>query len=170
MGKGRSAGQPKAEHIMKHLITLLIAGSMTLHAWEGRAASGLSELEALSLIETGGNDRVVGDAGEVSRYQILPVVWKRYTKSREFQNRGVASQVAARHLGLLRRSYEEEVKRPPTDFDLYVMWNAGFAYYRKLGFVPRRVHAVVRDRAERFANLRQWKPSQGRGDTVTMVE
>ncbi|HXG49204.1 MAG TPA: hypothetical protein VNO52_16390, partial [Methylomirabilota bacterium] len=44
-------------------------------------AVGFSLLEALSLIESGNNDRAIGRAGEVSRYQILPTVWRRYSHS-----------------------------------------------------------------------------------------
>src|SRR5262249_3078519 len=36
----------------------------------------------------------------------------------------------------------------------YVLWNAGPAYYAKVGFCPARVHPVIRGRAQRYVNLR----------------
>jgi hypothetical protein len=37
---------------------------------------------ALSQIESGDDDHVVGAAGEVSRYQMKPEVWQRYAHSK----------------------------------------------------------------------------------------
>lgn len=113
-------------------------------------------MEAISLIESGGNDSAVGGAGEVSRYQILPRVWKTYSRSRDYQNRYLASDIARRHLDTLQRSFERAAGRKPGDFDLYVLWNAGMDYYRRHGFSPRRVHNVIRERADRFVNLKQY--------------
>ena len=38
---------------------------------------GMDRLAALSMIETGNNDRMVGRAGEISRFQILKREWER---------------------------------------------------------------------------------------------
>src|SRR5258708_6108474 len=43
-------------------------------------------LYALGMIETGNNDREIGGAGEISRYQIHPIVWKSYSKSLDYSN------------------------------------------------------------------------------------
>ena len=45
------------------------------------ASAGLSKLEALSMIESGNNDLAVGQAGEVSRFQIRPQVWRQLQPS-----------------------------------------------------------------------------------------
>lgn len=140
--------------LMRILIAILAATS-ALHC----AQAGLSDLEALSLIESGGNDRAVGGAGEVSRFQILPKVWRSYTKSREYQSRWLAAEVARRHLGVLRDGFARETGRHANDFDIYVMWNAGLGYYRQQGFDPRRVHRVIKERAGRFVNLKRYSPT-----------
>src|SRR5690349_15249272 len=36
---------------------------------------------ALGMIETGGDDQEIGSSGEVSRYQIMPSVWRHYSDS-----------------------------------------------------------------------------------------
>ena len=36
---------------------------------------------ALSQIETRDNDKAVGAAGEISRYQVKPQLWRRYARS-----------------------------------------------------------------------------------------
>src|SRR6266516_276163 len=56
---------------------------------------------ALGMIESGNDDRGVGRAGEVSRYQIHPTVWRSYSGSREYQNPGVSLQVARQHWNYL---------------------------------------------------------------------
>ncbi|HXG48837.1 MAG TPA: hypothetical protein VNO52_14530, partial [Methylomirabilota bacterium] len=65
-----------------------------------------------------------------------------------------AAAVALRHLECQAACFQARTGRAPSDFDRYVMWNAGFSYYCRLGFNPQRVHASIRDRAERFVNLR----------------
>lgn len=128
------------------------------------AQAGLSELEAISMIESGNNDGAVGDAGEVSRFQIMPRVWKTYTASRAYQNKEVSRIIAQKHLDYLETLFQGKTGRSPTDFDLYVLWNAGPTYYSRVGFAPGRVHRIIRERANRFVNLRQMpdpEPAQG---------
>jgi hypothetical protein len=118
------------------------------------ASAGFSKLEALSLIESGNNDAAVGSLGEDSRYQIKPRIWREYSASRSWRDSRVASQVAENYLKSLEDTFLKRAGRAPTDFDLYVLWNAGPAYYAKLGFSAARVHPVVRERAQRYVNLR----------------
>lgn len=108
---------------------------------------------ALSMIETGINDHEVGRAGEVSRYQIMPSVWRHYSGSHAYSNPQVSLQVARQHWATLYDSFTQRAHREPTDFDMYVLWNTRYGYYAKCGFSPRRLQAVVRDRAQRFVNL-----------------
>lgn len=124
----------------------------------GNAWAGFSKLEALSLIETGNDDSAVGRSGEVSRYQIKPWIWKRYSRSGSYRNRQVSSSVAERYLAELEGIFRKRAGREPDDFDLYVLWNAGPTYYGKIGFSQKRVHPIIRERAQRFTNLRQLKP------------
>src|SRR5882724_10599155 len=48
---------------------------------------------ALGMIETANNDEEIGGAGEVSRYQIMPSVWKHYSDSRRYQDPEVSLEV-----------------------------------------------------------------------------
>jgi hypothetical protein len=118
-------------------------------------AEGFSKLEAISLIETADKDGVVGQKGEVSRYQILPRVWRTYTASAAYQDPKVARRVAGRHVSQLEGYFLQKTGRPVSDFDLYVMWNAGPAYYARRGFSPDRVAPLIKERAQRFVNLRE---------------
>ena len=139
------------------MFLLLLGGAMSCQA-------GLAPLAALSMIESGNNDRAVGGAGEVSRYQIKPSVWRRYTNSRAYQDSALAAEVAQQHLASLDTIFTRRTGHAPTDFDRYVMWNAGPAYYERIGFEPRRVYPVVRRRAQRYVNLRETS------DTAAMPE
>lgn len=110
-------------------------------------------LFALGMIETGNNDREIGGAGEVSRYQIHPVVWKNYSKSSDYANPEVALQVARAHWAYLVGYFEERSGREPDDFDMYVLWNTRFGYYAKKGFSAKQISPIVQERAQRFVNL-----------------
>jgi len=117
--------------------------------------AGSTRLAALGMLESGDDDTAVGSFGEVSRYQIKPWIWRQYSTCEEFQNRELSTQVAGRHLAELQRTFRKRAQREPDDFDLYVLWNAGPTYYGRIGFAQSRVHPVVRERARRFANLRE---------------
>jgi len=122
---------------------------------------------ALGMIETGNNDSAVGGLGEVSRYQIMPSVWKTYSASRSYRDLDTATDVAKRHWTSLYEYFQKKNEREPTDFDMYVLWNTRFGYYAAKGFDPGRLHPVVRDRAQRFANLVE--DSQRRSSEVEMA-
>jgi hypothetical protein len=108
---------------------------------------------ALGMVETGNNDREVGGAGEISRYQIHPTVWKVYSSSHEYQNPEVSLQVARMHWAYLAKYYKDKTGREPEDFDMYVLWNTKFGYYARKGFDRHHINPVVIDRAQRFVNL-----------------
>jgi hypothetical protein len=108
---------------------------------------------ALGAIETANNDRAIGKAGEVSRYQIMPSVWKRYSGSSYYRNPEIARAVAQQHWSSLYNSFKKQAHREPNDFDMYVLWNTRYGYYASKGFNPARLHPVVRDSAQRFVNL-----------------
>ena len=132
------------------------------------AQAGLSRLDALAMLESGNNDWAVGGAGEVSRYQIRPNVWRIYTPLSSYQYQRLAGWVADQYLAFLERNFQKQAGRPPTDFDLYVVWNAGLSYYSRAGFSPRRVRPEIRNRAQRFVNLRQMAAATG-SNTPTPV-
>src|SRR5947209_5564500 len=111
--------------------------------------------EALGWIESGNNDLAHGKAGEVSRFQIHPAVWKAYSRSREYHDLTISTVVARRHWDSLVRYFLRYAGRSPTDFDVYVLWNTRWGYYQQRDFKAVRVDAHVADRAKRFSNLIQ---------------
>ena len=97
----------------------------------------MDRLSALSMLETGNNDRALGRKGEVSRFQILPAEWHRYGTGDP--RNPVAAATAVQRIMAAR------CRASVTNFDFYVLWNA-----------PAQAghpSPVVRERAQRFANL-----------------
>jgi hypothetical protein len=88
----------------------------------------------------------------VSRFQILPHVWKSYSRSRKYSNPEIAWNVAFQILRDRQAWFVRTAGRAPTAFDLYVIWNKPNLYER-LEFKPTRLPARVRDAAYRFENL-----------------
>jgi hypothetical protein len=108
---------------------------------------------ALGMIETGNDDREIGGAGEVSRYQIMPVVWHQFSDSLRYRDPAISQQVAQQLWARLYARFKEQAHREPTDFDMYVLWNTRYGYYANKGFNPKKLGPTVRDRAQRFVNL-----------------
>lgn len=134
------------------------------------AQAGLSKLDALGMIESGNNDAAVGTYGEVSRYQIKPHIWREYSSSRSWRDVRVSATVANDYLADLEGTFRKRAQREPTDFDLYVLWNAGPSYYAKVGFSAARVHPVIRERADRYVNLRRMNNAPAATTPVVTVE
>jgi len=72
----------------------------------------------------------------------------------------MARVVAGRLMSDLEAEFRRRARRDPTDFDRYVLWNAGPAYYAQIGYSRARVSRVVRERAVRFANLCETLPKE----------
>jgi len=108
---------------------------------------------ALGMIETGNRDNEIGGAGEVSRYQIMPSVWRQYSQSQNYRNPDLSLAVAQKHWTRLYAGFIKQAHRQPSDFDMYVLWNTHYGYYAGRGFDSSRLSPVVRDRAQRFVNL-----------------
>ena len=101
---------------------------------------------ALSQIETRDNDNAVGAAGEISRFQIKPKLWRRYARSDANWKNPEEALAAARELMKERcAGFQRVNNRQPTDFEFYILWNAPAQVDR-----PTK---VVRERAERFCRL-----------------
>lgn len=100
---------------------------------------------ALSQVESGDRDHAVGLKGEVTRFQILPAVWKRFG--------GVANPVepvsALRVAELVMRprvnSFIKTQGRPPSAQEWYLLWHCPARVMK-----PRKSDT---QKAERFANL-----------------
>ena len=101
---------------------------------------------ALSQIETRDNDCAVGTAGEISRFQIKPKLWRRYARSdADWKNPAEALETAQQLMKERCTHFERLNNRPPNDFEFYVLWNAPAQIVQ-----PRK---AVRERAERFCRL-----------------
>ena len=110
-------------------------------------------LFALGMIETGNDDRAIGRAGEISRYQLSPSVWKNYSKSLDYQNPSVSVWVVRQHWIYLAAYFQEKTGHAPDDYDMYVLWNTRYGYYAHKGFSRQHISPIVQDRAQRFVNL-----------------
>lgn len=110
---------------------------------------------ALAQVESGhlkNQDAAKGASGEISRFQIMPKIWKDYSRSRNFKNPTIAWSVAFRILRDRHSWFISSTGREPTPFDLYVMWNKP-GLYGRLGFDPQKLPRRLRDVATRFSNL-----------------
>lgn len=111
--------------------------------------------EAIAQVESGANDRVIGTAGERSRYQIRPRTWRPYSQSRHYADPVLAAGVAQKHLDWLRQQFRKTRRFEPSDLDLAIAWQLGFEGYKRKGFDPSRLTPAARDRAQRILNLTQ---------------
>jgi len=123
------------------------------------ASNGVMDSEtirwALAQIESGhlkNQDAAKGASGEVSRFQIMPEVWRDYSASRNFKNPVVSWSVAFKILQDRYSWFLRSTGREPSAFDLYVMWNKP-GLYGRVDFDPDRLPRRVRNVATRFENL-----------------
>ena len=141
---------------MNQTIAACIATLLFLSA-AGRTEAGVRE--ALGHFETGATqptacaaDRRIGSRNEVSRFQILPSVWRQYTKSRDYYNPEVAWNVTSKILADREKWFRNATGRHWDAIDLYIMWNAP-GEYQRAKWDRARVSRVVMQRAKRFANI-----------------
>ena len=107
---------------------------------------------ALAMVESGCNDRVIGRAGEVSRYQIKPAVWRAAQPAWDDPlNPWAALRVAQSIMRERSAAFEQRFHRAPNNFEFYVLWNAPAQLIgtRRNAAVTKTVAA----RAQRYSNL-----------------
>ena len=104
-------------------------------------APAMDRWAALSMIESGDDDNAVGPDGEVSRFQIRSKLWP----GGDPENAQVALAVAQAIMRPRLEEFQSSHKRPATDFEFYVLWNAP-------GEIDHPSQAVAA-RAQRFSNL-----------------
>ncbi len=117
---------------MKILLIVLILSTNAL---------AMDRWTALAMLESGGDDRTVGPAGEISRYQIRPALWP----GGDPNDSHVALTNAQHIMSPRLAGFEQSHGRAPDDFEFYILWNA-----------PAQMnhpHLAVAERARRFANL-----------------
>ena len=105
------------------------------------SASAMDRWTALAMVESGCDDRAVGRAGEISRYQIRRELWP--------GGNPLDANVALANARLIMSprvaEFEQTHGRAPDDFEFFVLWNA-----------PAQInhpHPAVAERAWRFVNL-----------------
>src|SRR5207247_1246411 len=103
---------------MRHIKMILLI------AFAPMVCPAMDRLSALSMFETGNDDRMVGRAGEISRYQVLKTEWNSVTSSRNYRDPNVAKQVTLKLLQQRTEKFKELRKRNPSDFEFYALWNA----------------------------------------------
>jgi hypothetical protein len=124
-----------------------------------QSSAGAPLREALGHFESGATspvrcsaDNKVGSRKEVSRFQILPNVWRQYSKSGEYRNPDVAWTVVEKILTDRYTQFTRATGREWDGVDLYIMWNAP-GVYEKARWDRRKVSKIVLERAYRFNNL-----------------
>jgi hypothetical protein len=121
-------------------LAILILGGWLLSVI---GAPAMDRWSALSMIESGDNDRAAGPGGEVSRFQIRPELWP----GGKAQNAQDALAAAREVMKPRLEAFEKSHGHPATDFEFYVLWNAPWQADH-----PSR---AVSERARRFSNLVQ---------------
>ena len=138
-------------YVVLGMLAVLLSAAVPCRALELKQALGQIESGATKATRCAA-DAKVGTKREVSRYQILPSVWRKYTDSRDYQNPTVAWEVTERILAERYAWFRGATGRDWDAVDLYLMWNAP-GVYAKASWDRRKVSRVVLERAERFANL-----------------
>jgi len=115
--------------------------------------------QSLAMFESGATtwqrskaDSLRGGSGEVSRFQIMPDVWRRYSKSREYDNPEVAWAITQRILADRTAAFRTATGREPSALELYLLWNKP-GHFEAQDYKVSRVKEDYRQRAQRFANL-----------------
>lgn len=121
-------------------------------------AFSMDRWDALAMEESGTDDSAIGQAGEVSRYQVLPEVWKRCTNSIAWDASNPAKNVQliptnpkqanfVAWLIMFQRDeqFQKTYHRAPTDLEWALLWKC-----------PSRVNNPTKqklEQAQRVANL-----------------
>ncbi len=115
--------------------------------------------DSLAMFESGATvaerseaDLMRGGSGEISRFQIMPDVWRAYSPSSEYANPEVAWTVARKILDDRMRHFQQITSRPPNAVEVYLLWNKP-GHFESAGFDLNSVKKTYRARAERFGNL-----------------
>ena len=150
----KPAGCRIQNKLMKFALALLLAVSTPASALEAEKVRW-----ALGQIETGArsnkksfSDQVRGRHHEVSRFQILPKLWKKYGKKADFTNPDTAWRVACLILDERQDEFRKATGQEWDAFWLYAMWNAP-GKCRAADYQRSRLSPAVRERAQRFSNL-----------------
>src|SRR5262245_20857992 len=110
---------------MKRTALFLLIGMLA----SARAAV-LPLRDSLGMFESGATtprqsaaDHLRGASGEVSRFQIMPEVWRAYSDSRDYANPEVAWPVAKRILDDRIDRFRAVTHRAPIPLEIYLLWS-----------------------------------------------
>lgn len=113
--------------------------------------------KALGMLESGNDDNARGNRGEISRYQIMPYIWKKYSRGiskSKATDHQYASLVVCRYMEDNWTRMKNKTGKVPSDLDVYILWNLGYHKYNqyfKLDF--DKLPYALKERAFRFTNL-----------------
>jgi hypothetical protein len=117
--------------------------------------TAMDRWNALSQLESGNDDSAVGAAGEISRYQIKPELWRKHATADLDWRKSTDALLVAKQIMQDRCSrFEASFHRRPTNLEFYILWNA-----------PGKIESPsksILQRAERFCNLLQAEESPNR--------
>jgi hypothetical protein len=108
---------------------------------------GMDRLSALSMLETGNDDRAVGSAGEISRFQVKKAEWRTVTNSANYSDSETATRVMIKLMDKRIQAFRDHFGRQPNDFEFYALWNAPSQA------LNGKISRTVAGRCQRFANL-----------------
>ena len=102
---------------MKSSLILILSTAFSLGA--------MDRFEALSMLESGDNDFAVGKHGEVSRYQIMPSVWREHTQApiSRATNGLDAGWIAMQIMDGRVEVFEVSHHKQPSDFQFALLWH-----------------------------------------------
>jgi hypothetical protein len=124
---------------------------------------GMDRLAALSMIETGNDDRMVGGAGEISRYQILKSEWRSVTNSTRYTDPKTAYAVTLKLIERRVENFRATYHRDPTNFEFYGLWNAPSQV------LEGRMSRTVTERCRRYSNLCEKKEPSTAGIQLAAI-
>lgn len=144
--------------VIASMLMFTTSAGAVLSSGESALVGGLREStvrRALAELESGHlrfPDRAKGSSGEVSRFQILPSIWRQYSRSRRYTDPGEAWKVARQILYERQQLFVEATGRLPSPFELYLLWNKP-GLYESVEFDAARLPSKLTNRASRFQNL-----------------
>lgn len=145
------------------LFLAVITASRSKH---GHAAEIVPQIDlhAIAMIESSGNPKAVGLAGDSGLFQITPVLLKEYNaltrstvRQDELFHPGISRKIADWYLHKRIPQLLRHFKKPVTVQNIIIAWNAGIKCVKKGGKIPR-VTALFLKKYKNFLALNVVKP------------
>ena len=114
---------PCATGVVGLILALQMGPLLAVSDNETKRSTDAQRLSALSAVESGHNDRAIGPRGEVSRFQVLPSIWKRSGGRTNPADRSNAQRVAALVMRPRVDSFVKTHQRAPSSQEWYLLWH-----------------------------------------------